>query len=240
MAGGGARTIDVEPRPRGLFPEAARERRSAVSLRGVTRVFGSFPALIGVHLDVPSGETMLVRGPNGAGKSTLLRLIATVLRPTFGNGSVLGHDLWTDASSIRSRTEWLGHRTRFYDDLTGAENLRFACELHGADPARLGPALARVGLTRAADSAVRAYSHGMRQRLALGRLLLRDPELLLLDEPYAGLDEDGKDLVDDIVRDAHRRGRTVVVATHERERAGIATTIAAMDGGRLVAEATDR
>src|SRR2546422_9951991 len=106
----------------------------AVRLSGVTRVFGVAPALIRADLSVEPGEVLLVRGPNGAGKSTLLRVIATALSPTYGSGKVLGYDLVTQRNDIRRRTELLGHRTRLYEDLTGEENLRFACSLFGVDP----------------------------------------------------------------------------------------------------------
>jgi len=204
-----------------------------VELASITRVFGSTPALVRVDLRVEPGEVLLVRGANGAGKSTLLRVVATALSPTYGGGRVLGHDLATERDGIRARTELLGHRTRLYEDLTAEENLVFACRMHGIDPAGAPGALERVGLERAARDRVRGFSQGMRQRVALARLLLRAPDLLLLDEPYAGLDDDGRGLVDREVAGARAAGRTVVLATHEPMAAALATRSVTMDGGRL-------
>jgi heme exporter protein A len=220
-----------------LLSDRSRDERRvaslAVGLNAITRVFGVLPALVRVDLQVHRGETLLVRGPNGAGKSTLLRVIATALSPTYGSGSVLGVDLVAGREEIRRRVELLGHRTRLYEDLTGKENLRFACTLHGLDPARIPDALERVGLTEAADDRVRGYSQGMRQRVAVARALLRSPEMLLLDEPYAGLDAAAKEVVDDAIREAGREGRTVILATHDPTRGAMAGRTVSMDGGRL-------
>ena len=208
----------------------------AVRLSGVTRVFGVAPALIRADLLVECGEVLLVRGPNGAGKSTLLRVIATALSPTYGSGSVLGFDLVTGREEIRRRVELLAHRTRLYEDLTAKENLRFASALYGLDTGRIDPVLRDVGLADAAGERVRGYSQGMRQRVAVARALLRSPALLLLDEPYAGLDEEGKDIVDRVILVAHAEGRTVVLATHDPSRGTAATRTVFMDGGRLLPE----
>jgi ABC-type multidrug transport system ATPase subunit len=213
-----------------------RSPSAAVSLNGVTRVFGVLPALVRVDLRVERGETLLIRGPNGAGKSTVLKVIATALSPTYGSGSVLGFDLSSGREEIRRRVELLGHRTRLYEDLSGRENLRFACTLYGIDPSGVPAALDRVGLGDAADERVRGYSQGMRQRVALARALLRSPELLLLDEPYAGLDAGAKEVVDDTIRAAGRAGRTVVLATHDPTRGEMAGRAVYMDAGRLLTE----
>jgi heme exporter protein A len=217
-------------------PDLGRTASPAIQLIGVTRVFGAVPALVRAELRVERGETILVRGPNGAGKSTLLRVIATAISPTFGSGSVMGFDLG-DREEIRRRVELLGHRTRLYEDLSGRENLRFSCALFGLDAAAVPQVLETVGLVESADERVRGYSQGMRQRVALARLLLRRPELLLLDEPYAGLDAGAKDLVDRTVLDAQRDGRTVVLATHDPTRGGIATRTVHMDAGRVMSDA---
>ena len=194
------------------------------------------PALVRVDLRVEPGETLLLRGPNGAGKSTLLRLIATLLSPTYGKGKVLGFDLVDERDRIRPRMELLGHRTRLYEDLTARENLVFACRLYEADRSAVGPALERVGLTEAADERVRAFSQGMRQRVAVARALIRSPDLLLLDEPYAGLDSGAKEVVDSAIADARTGGRTVILATHDQTRGGMADRTVFMDGGRVVGQ----
>jgi heme exporter protein A len=208
----------------------------AIQLSGVTRVFGTSPALVRADLRVESGETILVRGPNGAGKTTLLRVVATAISPTYGTGAVLGYDLSAARDQIRRRVELLGHRTRLYEDLSGRENLRFSCALFGLMASSIPGILERVGLEEAADERVRGYSQGMRQRVAVARALLRRPDLLLLDEPYAGLDSEAKDLVDQAVLEAQREGRTVVLATHDQTRGGMASRTVHMDGGRVLSD----
>jgi heme ABC exporter ATP-binding subunit CcmA len=217
-------------------PARAVERAStpAVELRSVTRVFGAAPGLVRASLTVERGDLLLVRGPNGAGKSTLLRVIGTALAPTYGSGAVLGFDLARERDEIRRRTELMGHRTRLYEDLTAAENLRFACAMHGVAPSAVPAALARVGLADVAKERVSGFSQGMRQRVALARALLRRPELLLLDEPYAGLDAEAKEIVDAAIAEALADGRTVVLATHDLQRGGTAARTIVMDQGRIV------
>jgi ABC-type multidrug transport system ATPase subunit len=167
-------------------------------------------------------------------------VIATALSPTYGGGSVLGFDLIKDRTEIRRRTELLGHRTRLYEDLSAEENLRFWCALHEADPAGIPAALDLVGLAGVAGDRVRGYSQGMRQRVAVARAILRSPELLLLDEPYAGLDDQAKEIVDHAVLEAKREGRTVILATHDPTRGEMATRVAQMDAGRLLPTAGAR
>jgi ABC-type multidrug transport system ATPase subunit len=232
--------VAAHPTPNALLtdrrPTAGPTPAPAILLSGVTRVFGLSPALVRADLRVERGEVVLLRGPNGAGKSTLLRVVATAISPTYGTGSVLGFDLLAEREEIRRRVELLGHRTRLYEDLTPVENLRFACALYGLDSSGVGWALERAGLAGAARERVRGFSQGMRQRVALARLLLRRPELLLLDEPYAGLDEEAKDLVDEVVAEAGAEGRTVVLATHDQSRGSVATRTLLMEGGRLFPE----
>lgn len=202
----------------------------------MTRLFGLTPALLRVDLGVRRGETVLLRGPNGAGKTTLLRIVATAVSPTYGRGSVLGFDLLRQREEIRRRTELMGHHTRLYENLTARENLRFACAIHGLPGRDVEQALERVGLRGAADEPVRAYSQGMRQRVAVARALLRRADLLLLDEPYAGLDDAAKEVVDDAVTAAGNEGRTVLLATHDPTREHLADRTLFMEGGRLLPE----
>lgn len=217
-------------------PDHGHAASPAIQLHAVTRVFGASPALVRADLRVERGETILVRGPNGAGKSTLLRIIATAISPTFGSGTVLGFDLWRDRGEIRRRVELLGHRTRLYEDLSAPENLRFSCALFGLEPSAVPAILERVGLDESSNERVRGYSQGMRQRVAVARALLRRPDLLLLDEPYAGLDADAKDLVDQSVLEAQREGRTVLVATHDPTRGSMASRTVRMEGGRVISD----
>lgn len=215
-------------------------RGAAVQLAGVSRVFGLTPALVRVDLRVEQGETVLVHGPNGAGKTTLLKTVATVLAPTYGTGSVVGFDLERGKHEIRRRIEFMGHRTRLYADLTAAENLRFAAALSGIRGGqRILEALEQVGLADRAGERVRGFSQGMRQRLALARALLRRPQLLLLDEPYGALDEEGKALVDALVLEAGSEGRTVILATHDVPRAELLSDRRiCMERGRIVLDHT--
>jgi heme ABC exporter ATP-binding subunit CcmA len=211
----------------------------AVRLSGITRIFGVTPALVRADLEVPRGEVLLVRGPNGAGKSTLMRVIATVLSPTYGSGSVFGFDLVRDRAEIRTRIELLGHKTRLYEDLTARENLRFWCRLYGIDDVPVNEVLDRVELRHDADARVAGYSQGMRQRVAVARALLRRAELLLLDEPYAGLDEAAKAIVEGLIAETSARGGTVILATHDKSRGGGAHRTIYVDGGRIVPDPTD-
>jgi ABC-type multidrug transport system ATPase subunit len=207
----------------------------AVRLAGVTRLFDGLAAISQVSVDIAVGETVWLRGSNGSGKSTLLRLIATAITPTYGGGRVLGFDLVAGRAEIRARTDLLGHQTRMYDDLTAAENLRFACRLHHLDPRGVDAALDRVGLQEVAAVRAGNFSHGMRQRLALARCVIRAPRLILLDEPYAGLDVDARVVVDDLLTGAREAGRTVLVASHEAPPIRLVDRDILMDGGRLVA-----
>ena len=212
-------------------------QRAAARLSRVTRLFDGLAAVSQVSLEIAQGETVWLRGWNGSGKTTLLRLIATAISPTFGDGSVLGFDLRAERSAIRARTDLLSHETRLYGDLTAAENLRFACSLYDIDARLAEPALERVGLEEVAAVRVGRYSQGMRQRLALARCLMRAPALVLLDEPYAGLDADARVVVDELLTTARAGRRTAVVASHEAPPAHLIDREVMMDGGRVITPA---
>jgi ABC-type multidrug transport system ATPase subunit len=216
---------------------SVRAATAAIELRGVTRLFGAVAALVRADVRVERGEVVVLRGPNGAGKSTLLRILATSLSPTYGGGTVLGFDLLRERGEIRARADLLTHRTRLYEDLTAAENVAFWCRLLGIDGAAVAPALERVGMLEVAGERVRGFSQGMRQRIAIARTIVRAPELLLLDEPYTGLDAEARYAVDDLVREAVGAGRTVVVATHHPMPDSIVRRELTVDGGRIVREA---
>jgi heme ABC exporter ATP-binding subunit CcmA len=191
---------------------------TVVRLRSAVCLLDRFPALAGVDLDVDAGEIVLLSGANGAGKTTLLRLIAGLVPLYSGEAVVLGVDLAHDRKSARSELALVGHETFCYDDLTVRENLRFAAQAVGRDPRTADAAIERVGLEGARDVAHRKLSAGQRRRLALGVAWARDPRLLLLDEPHAGLDQDGRAVLDAIVGSAPAEGRTVLLASHELER----------------------
>ncbi len=193
----------------------------AIALAGLRRDYGERTALDGVDLQLGAGESLVVVGPNGAGKSTLLRILATLLRPSGGEVLVLGCSLPREAWKLRGRIGYLGHEPLLYRDLSGRENLRFHARLHGlrgtAAEARIAELLAAAGMERRADERVAELSAGMRQRLAVCRCVLHEPELLLLDEPDSNLDAEGRELARGLIGPG--AARTRVVVTHDPERA---------------------
>src|SRR5713226_1123221 len=206
---------------------------SAVSAHGLARRFGVQWAVRDVTLILPPRSVLLLVGPNASGKTTLLRLLATALRPTGGTASVFGQDLVRDADAVRRLTAFVGTSPGVYDLLTARENLRFAAAMNGRPHEPATAWLERVGLAAVADHPVRTLSGGMKRRLALARAWLAAPKLLLLDEPYSGLDSEGVSLVGEMVADATRRGGSVVIATHEWERGRtVADTVLALAAGR--------
>ena len=189
----------------------------AVDLQNIARRFARRWVLRGASMQVRPGEVVAMLGKNGSGKTTLLRVIATSLRPTRGTGTVFGNELVTDADSVRECVGVLGHHSGLYDDLTASENLKFATQMSGMRVPReqILQALNEVGLGDEAGERVRGFSAGMRRRLALARLLLRPPRLLLLDEPYAAFDQHGIDFVNDFVRKTTARGGAAIIVTHD-------------------------
>lgn len=226
------------------FPDPAAAASStapppAVLASGLSKRFGWRWALREVDLRVERGISLALVGPNGAGKTTLLRILATLQKPSEGTVEVFGRSVRSDADQIRRRAALLTPAGYLYDELTGAENLRFAFLMVGQRPdrERILRALEGVGLEDAADLRVRAYSAGMRKRLELARLLLRRADLLLLDEPYASLDARGMRLVDRVIAQAKTDGATVIFASHQRSDALARTDrIVVLIGGRVVAE----
>ena len=196
-----------------------------VELEDAVAVLGSFPALAGATLSVQRSEIVLLHGPNGAGKTTLLRLCAGLLPLRRGRATVLGCDLTRDRAAVRPRVGLLGHRNGLYLDLTVAENVRFWGALAGATGDEVDAALDRLGLAgRLASVPVARVSAGQQRRTALACMIVRRAELWLLDEPHAGLDAAGRDELDATLRQAAAAGATIVVASHELERAGALAT----------------
>lgn len=183
-------------------------------------MLGRFPALAGVTMSIEQGEAVLLRGPNGAGKSTLLRLCAGLLRPARGVARVLGIDLAKNRRDVRHRIGYVGHQSMLYDDLTVAENLRFWSKAAGVGDNEQQAAAERMKIdSRLYDVAVRSLSAGQRRRTSIAVAAARRPELWLLDEPHAGLDQDGRQVIDDLIVDAANAGGAVLVASHELDRA---------------------
>ena len=208
---------------------------SVVDLDDAVAVLGRFPALAGATLRVEEGEIVLLRGPNGAGKTTLLRLCAGLLPLVRGTGTVLGLDLATHRESIRRTVGLLGHQNGLYLDLTVAENVRFWGSTVGASDAEMYAAMSRLDVAgRVADVAVSKLSAGQKRRTALACLIARRAQLWLLDEPHAGLDAFARDELDDTLRQAAAAGATMLVASHELERAGsLATRTVDVVAGRV-------
>jgi heme exporter protein A len=202
-----------------MAPEQEKPK-AAVFLAGLRRDYGERTALDGVGVELGVGESLVVVGPNGAGKTTLLRILATLLRPSGGEVVVLGCSLPREAWKLRGRIGYLGHEPLLYRDLSGRENLRFHARLHGvggeAAEARIAALLAAAGMERRADERVVELSAGMRQRLAICRCVLHEPELLLLDEPDSNLDAEGRELAHGLIGPG--RGRARVVVTHDPDR----------------------
>lgn len=187
----------------------------AIDARALARRFGSRWVLRGASLQLRQGEAAGLVGPNGSGKSTLLRLLCTLLRPTAGCASVFDFDVVRDADAVRASTGFFSPIAGVYDDLTALENVRFAAAMLGRGTTDATAALERVGLTRSAHDRVRGFSSGMLRRLALARLFLQAPRLLLLDEPYNNLDAGGIALVNDTIRETIARGGAALVVVHD-------------------------
>jgi heme ABC exporter ATP-binding subunit CcmA len=204
-----------------------------IRLRSAVALVGRFPVLAGVDLDVGASEIVLLQGANGAGKTSILRACAGLLRVVAGDAVVLGCDLTVDPKSVRRRVGLLGHTGALYDDLSVEDNLRFAVRASRGPVSSIGPALDRLGLTgRLRQARVATLSAGQRRRTAIAVLVARHPELWLLDEPHAGLDAEHRDLLDELIREAVAGGATVVLASHEQDRAhAIAHRIVTVAGG---------
>lgn len=204
-------------------------------LTDVVAVVGGFPVLAGATLTVERGEIILLQGPNGAGKTSLLRLCAGLLPVERGTAEVLGHDLAVDRTSVRRHVGLLGHSNGLYADLTVEDNVRFWGATVGATQDEVAAAMDRMGLAaRLAHVRVGRLSAGQRRRTALACLVARRAGLWLLDEPHAGLDAAGRDELDATLRQAAAAGATVLVASHELERAGsLATRTVEVAGGQV-------
>jgi len=207
----------------------------ALEARAVARDFGGRPVLRGIDLSVSAGETVVVLGPNGAGKSTLLRILALLLSPRSGTVSVRGLTADSTRNEALRQLGYLGHESACYPDLTARENLAFYAELFAVeDAARVDELLAWTGLAEAADRPLRTCSRGMVQRVGLARALLHRPSVVLLDEPFTGLDPAASDALDARLRALRAEGCAVVAAVHDVPRAAaLATRVVILHGGRI-------
>ncbi len=208
-----------------------------IEVRKLVKTFGLRPVLRGVDLTVEAGQFMALFGPNGAGKTTLIRILAALSKPSMGAVRVAGYELPRRADAVRQRLGVVLHQPLLYDDLTARENLRFFARMYNLEDAadRATAVLKQVGLAARADDVVRTFSRGMQQRLSIGRALLHDPDILLLDEPYTGLDPEAAALLDRLLRAVIAdRPRTILMTTHDLARGlALADKIAILSGGKI-------
>lgn len=220
------------------------EESTLYEARGLTKRFGYFPVLRGVDLGLTRGELLLLLGPNGAGKTTLTRVLATLSRPSGGDLLLEGEPLGRSGrEQLRRRLGYLSHQTFVYGHLTARENLEFFGGLYGVpDPGRAAvPILARVGLAAAAGRRAGTFSRGMQQRLSLARVLLTEPDILLLDEPYTGLDPQGTETLTAVLEGLKASHRALLLVTHELDAClPIADRLAVMVKGRVAVDLTAR
>jgi heme ABC exporter ATP-binding subunit CcmA len=188
---------------------------NAVETREVDKQYGPVRALRSVSLDIPPGTINLIAGPNGAGKSTLLRILAALTRPTSGSVRLLGRDPFgRQGGSVRGEIGWLGAENGLYGDLTIQENLTFAAQLSACSASRMESVLEDFGLGPFRNRRVRMLSQGYRRRTGLARVFLRDPSLLVLDEPWNALDAESSERLSKVLCEQRERGSTVLVAAH--------------------------
>jgi len=197
----------------------AANEAPAIKTRKLTKSFGHQAALRGVDLAVAEGEFLALFGPNGAGKTTLIRIVASLTRPSAGMVHVRGEDLSKAATSLRRHIGLISHNPLLYGDLTPDENLLFFARMYDLpeSAARIDAVLSQVGLTARRRDPVRTFSRGMVQRLAIARAILHDPSIMLLDEPYTGLDLQAADMLRDVLQELAASNRTVILTTHNLE-----------------------
>jgi heme exporter protein A len=207
-----------------------------INIEGLVKNYGSNAVLRGADLHIRPGEFVTLVGPNGAGKTTLLRIVATLLRSNGGRVSVGGWQLPEHAARVRSHIGLVSHHALLYGDLTAAENLTFYARLYQLDhrEERVKTALHLVGLAARQRDPVRSFSRGMLQRLTIARATLHEPDVLLFDEPYTGLDQDATVLLDDLLRQESERGRTIFMITHDLARGlDLCHRIAILNRGKI-------
>ena len=205
-----------------------------IEVRKLVKRFGLKTVLRGLNFHVEPGEFVALLGPNGAGKTTFLRILASLSRPTLGDVRISGYHLPAQAAAVRSRLGVVSHQPLLYGDLTAEENLQFYGRMYGVPelPRRIDQVLELVGLAPRRRDLVRTFSRGMQQRLAIGRAVLHDPQVLLFDEPHTGLDQEASAMLDGVLRQVAGRGRTVLMTSHDLLRAAdLASRIDILSGG---------
>jgi heme exporter protein A len=215
----------------------------ALESEDIRKTFGYAHALTGVTLNVKRGEFVALFGRNGAGKTTFLKIVSTLMRPTHGKLHIDGVDVRKAPEDARRKIGFLSHNTFVYRDLSALENLKFFCRLYGVNDSeeRLMALLERVGLRRRAEDPVRALSRGLHQRVGIARVLLHDPSLILLDEPYTGLDANAVAMLNEVLDESVRNGKTVILTTHDLDQ-GLrgASRAVIIDRGKVVFSSESR
>lgn len=209
-----------------------------INVHKLVKRFGLKTVLRGMDFSAAQGEFVALLGPNGAGKTTFLRILASLSRPTLGQVNIAGYSLPRQAAEVRSRLGVVSHLPLLYGDLTAEENLRFYSRMYSLSSAdkRIREILELVGLSARRRDLVRTFSRGMQQRLAIGRAVLHDPEVMLFDEPHTGLDQDACQMLDSVLREVAARGRTVVMTSHDLARvADLASRFDVLSRGLITA-----
>ena len=211
------------------------QRAAAVRAEGLVKAFGDRKALGGVSFELPAGSFLSIFGPNGAGKTTLLRILSTLSRPSAGKLSVLGIDALENPGDLRARIGLISHKPMVYGDLSASENLEFFARLYGTpDKGRIRELLQLVELDHRRNDAARTFSRGMTQRLSIARALVNDPDLVLLDEPYSGLDPHAMHIFDELIASV-REDRTFVMVSHDLDKGlALASHVLVLARGRVV------
>ena len=212
-----------------------------ITVKKLVKRFGLKPVLRGVDFEVQPGEFVALLGPNGAGKTTFLRILASLSRPSLGDVMIAGYKLPHEAAQVRARLGVVSHLPLLYGDLTAEENLRFYARMYNISDyeLRVTEVLEMVGLEGRRRDLVRTFSRGMQQRLAIGRAVLHDPDVVLFDEPYTGLDQDASAMLDDVLKTVAAKGRTVVMTSHDLARAeDLATRFDILSRGLISASAS--
>ena len=212
-----------------------------IQVRKLVKRFGMKTVLRGLDFEVRPGEFVALLGPNGAGKTTFLRILASLSHPSLGDVRISGYRLPGEASAVRAGLGVVSHMPLLYGDLTAEENLRFYARLYGIEraAARIAEVLGLVGLISRRGDLVRTFSRGMQQRLAIGRAVLHNPEVMLFDEPHTGLDQDACAMLDTVLRSVAAQGRTVVMTSHDMVRAeALASRFDVLSRGQIVASTT--
>ncbi|HSG25552.1 MAG TPA: heme ABC exporter ATP-binding protein CcmA [Anaerolineales bacterium] len=211
-----------------------------IEVRKLVKRFGLKTILKGLEFSAEPGEFVGLLGPNGAGKTTFLRILSSLSRPTMGMIRVAGFYLPQQAAGVRANLGVLSHQPLLYGDLTGEENLQFYGRMYAVEnlDARIGEVLELVDLSKRGRDLVRTYSRGMAQRLAIARAVIHDPSILLLDEPYTGLDQDASSMLDTVLKQIAAQGRTVVMTSHDLARSeDLATRFDVLSRGKIIASA---